>query len=399
MTADAPVTSWRTVWLIVGAGVVAAFQIGKVPAALPFIREDYGLGLVATGWILSIFNVIGVFSGMALGAVIDRLGHRRMIIGGLLLIGVAGILDAVATAPALLYAGRSLEGLGFTTVVVAGPGLLVGAAAPKDLRIAFGFWSSYLPAGMASMLFAAPFVMASIGWHGLWLLNAGLVFVFAAVFAFGTAGLKRTAAPAPDWSGIRLTISRPGPWLLALAFAAYTAQFLAVLGFLPIILIGEAGSSHAGAAELTALAVAVNVAGAMAGGWLLHRGWPRAGLIAATALVMAVSTLAIYAPALGAPWRFAACLAFSAIGGILPTSVLSGSAQHAPRPNLVATTNGLLMQGSNLGQTLGPPVVAAVAAASGSWAYSPVVLILLALIAVAFAGALARIENVAARAS
>ncbi len=264
-----PRTDWRIVWLIVGAGVVAAFQIGKVPAALPALRAEFGLGLVGAGWVLSIFNVIGVFGGMTLGAVIDRAGHRRMLIAGMALIGIAGLLGALAPSPAMLYASRALEGLGFTIVVVGAPGLLVRAASPSDLRLAFGLWGSYMPAGMASMLLASPILIDAFGWRGLWLANAALVTAFALLLAVASRSVGRTQADASDWSGLMLTLTARGPWLLALAFAAYTLQFLAVMGFLPIILQGEAGAGPATAAALTALAVAINVPGALMGGWRL----------------------------------------------------------------------------------------------------------------------------------
>ncbi|MBI1775680.1 MAG: MFS transporter [Proteobacteria bacterium] len=389
-------TDWRIVWLTVAAGVVAAFQIGKVPAALPVLREEFALGLVGAGWVLSIFNVIGVFGGMVLGAFIDRAGHRRMIIAGLLLIALAGVLGALAPAAPLLFAGRCLEGLGFTIVVVGGPGVLVRAATPRDLRLAFGLWGSYMPTGMASMLVASPALIDLIGWRGLWLVNAALMTIFAIVLAASTRGLGRGGSTA-DWSGLALTLKARGPWLLALGFAAYTLQFLAVMGFLPIILADEAGASPALAAALTALAVAVNVIGTLLGGWLLYHHWPRWQLIAGTSVLMAVAALAIYSPFLSVTWRYLACLAFSAIGGVLPTAVLSGSAPHAPRPNLVATTNGLIMQGSNLGQSLGPPAVAALATATGSWTWSPAVLIASAAVSILFALALRRLENAPGR--
>ena len=44
------------------------------------------------------------------------------------------------------------------------------------------------------------------------------------------------AAGTPSWSArLVQTLSAPGPWLVALSFAAYSSQWLAVIGFLPAI--------------------------------------------------------------------------------------------------------------------------------------------------------------------
>jgi MFS family permease len=51
------------------------------------------------------------------------------------------------------------------------------------------------------------------------------------------------------------------------------------------------------------------------------------------------------------------------------------------------------MQGSNLGQSLGPPAVAKLAAATGSWRWSPVVLLAAALVGGALALLLRRLER------
>ena len=73
-------TPWGMVALVVGAGVAGAFQVGKVPVALPSLRAELGMSLVAAAWVLSVFNLIGVAVGMMMGAAIARLGPRRIAI-------------------------------------------------------------------------------------------------------------------------------------------------------------------------------------------------------------------------------------------------------------------------------------------------------------------------------
>ena len=62
---------------VLAAGVVSAFQIAKLPASLPVLRDGLGLGLVAAGWVISTISVVGVVTGMASGWISDRIGHRR----------------------------------------------------------------------------------------------------------------------------------------------------------------------------------------------------------------------------------------------------------------------------------------------------------------------------------
>jgi MFS family permease len=390
-------TNWPVVLLVVGAGVVAAFQIGKAPAALPVLRADLALSLVAAGWVISMFNVIGIALGMLIGAFADRIGHRRVVLGGLLLLGIASLAGAAAQGAASLLASRFFEGLGFMMVVVAAPNLILRAAQPGDLKLAFGAWGTYMPAGTAAMMALSPLLMAPFGWRGLWIANALLMVLFAgALFSTTRAVAGRRAAPGQASSvarDIRDTITAPGPPVLALAFATYTLQYLSVLGFLPTIMVEREGLPQATAAVLTAIAIAANVPGNLAGGVLLHRGAPRWTLVAGASVAMALCGLGIYQGELPLWFRYGLCVVFSLVGGILPASVLGAAPVHAPRQQLVATTNGLIMQGSNLGQSIGPPAVAALAARVGDWHLSPLVLIASAALGVALALVLRTLER------
>ena len=344
---------------LVGAGVVAAFHIGKAPAALPVLRAELGLTLAESAWVISAFNVLGVATGMALGALADRLGHRRVVLAGFALLAVAGAAGAMARGPGGLLAARFAEGLGFMAVVVAVPALVRAFARPRDLGLALGFWSTYMPAGMAGMLALAPLALAPWGWRGLWLANA----VAAACFALALAAATR-GAPAIA-----------GPPLLSAIFACYTLHYLAVLGFLPTLLAEEHGVAPGMAAAMAGLAVALNIPGNLAGGWLVHRGAPRWALVLAVNAGMGACSLAIHAGGLGLAPRYALCAALSMLGGVLPAAVIGAVPGLAPSRDLAAASNGLVMQGSNLGQMVGPPAVAALAAATGGWTWSPLVLL------------------------
>jgi len=50
--------------------------------------------------------------------------------------------------------------------------------------------------------------------------------------------------------------------------------------------------------------------------------------------------------------------------------VLSGAPRFAAHPDHIALTSGVVVQGSNLGQFIGPPLAAGIVAATGSWTAS-----------------------------
>jgi len=59
------------------------------------------------------------------------------------------------------------------------------------------------------------------------------------------------------------------------------------------------------------------------------------------------------------------------MGGLLPASAMSGVPFYAPSPRHIATTNGVLIQGTQLGQVLGPPALAWLVSKTGGWHVAP----------------------------
>jgi MFS family permease len=386
-------TRWSVVVLAVAAGMIAAAFVGKAPPALPAMRAELGLGLVAAGWVVSIFSAMGMVGGMVAGLFADFFGHRRLLVAGLAAMVAGGVLGSAADGETVMLASRFIEGLGFVAIAVSAPSLIARASATRHLRLSLGFWSIYMPAGSSLTMVLSPLVLGPFGWRGLWLMVAAAAALLAIAVAV-TGGESRSARnPSAPWRGIGLTVSRAGPWLLAACFTAYTLQWISLMVWLPSFLMAERASTVLAAASLTALVVAFNVPGNLLAGWLLHRNVPRWLLIAVASVVMGACSLGIFSDAVADFLRYGLCLLFSAAGGMLPAAVLAGAPVHAPGPEYLGITNGLLVQGSNTGQFLGPPVVAALVAASGAWQSASWFLVVCAGVGVVLALALRAIER------
>lgn len=355
-----------TVAAVFTAGVVAALYVGKLPPSLPVLRDEFGIDLVQASLLVSMIQLAGMLLGLFGGMVTDRVGPRRTMRTGLLGTAAGGLLGAVAPDAATLLASRVLESAGFLMTVLPGPALLARSVPAERLRGALGLWGAYLPAGFALALLAVPIATAVSGWRWTW----GAIALASLVMAIG---LGRVVPADPPWrrQGPALglvgdTVRSSRPWLLAAAFACYAAQWIGVTGFLPT-LYAESGVPLALAGALTAIAVAVNVAGNVAAGVLLQRGVPRAVLVAATAVAMAAGAWLCYGSDASFALRYAGVLVFCTFGGLIPGTLFASVAAYAPHPRAVGTTTGLMQQGSAVAQFLAPPLVAAVVASAGGW--------------------------------
>jgi len=360
--------------VVIVAGVVAALHVGKLPPALPLLREAMHMTLLESGFLLSLVQLAGMTVGVFVGLSADGVGPRRSILSGLGMLALASALGGFAREPWQLMTLRALEGLGFLLAVLPVPGVLRALVPPERLSLRLGLWGAFMPTGTALALLCGPWVMLVAGWQGWWWLLAA---VTAGMFAWTAHSVPADHAalhlPArgEHWaSRLRATLSKPGPWLVALVFAMYSSQWLSIIGFLPSI-YAQAGLSVAAAGALTALVAAVNALGNIGAGRLLHAGVAPDRVLAIGLSTMAVcAVLAFASAATPLPLRYLAVVLLSGVGGLVPGTLFPLAVRLAPNTRTVSTTVGWLQQFSALGQFAGPPIVAFVASAVGGWQWT-----------------------------
>ena len=347
-------------------GVACGAFMGKVPPALPQMRAELGLTLVESGLIATTINAMGAVVGMLMGLLCDRFGHKRLGLLGLATMALGGLLGAVAQGYPALLLSRFLEGAGFITFAVTGAALInASVSGPADRNRAMGIWTAYMPFGAAVAMLAAPLAMAQFGWRGYW--------VALSVAAFACAALVWRAVPATQRGtvgGLRLaaeSLRQPGAILLTLLFVFYVAQWTSVMVWLPTFVVDERGGTAAAAAFMGALMVLANVPGNLAGGWLLAHGVSRGPLIIAASSAAGACAAGMLSGGLPDALRFALVLGFSCIAGIIPATIFSGVPVHARTPGHIGTTNGMVMQGAQVGQLAGPVLLAWLASRFGGW--------------------------------
>ena len=374
-------TNWFAVSMVVMASVIAAFQIGKAPAALPLMQAELGLSLNESVWIISIFNLMGIVLGMFAGALGDRLGHRRLILSGFVAMAAASFLGAGADGFAQLLASRVLEGFGFVVVVAVAPPLFLRFALPRHQRLILGVYGGYWPAGVAVMILVTPLMLDAVGWRGLWTVNGVLVIVMMALVAFATRVRGRDTAnvsPPPFGEALR-TFTRSGPLVLAFTFATYSSIHVSVVALLPTFYVEAESLGLERVALLTAFVTAVNVVGNILGGIAIHQGVARWKLVIGTFVLIALSATLMYDDGLTFAVRLAAAIFLSFIAGVIPACLFATAAVVARTAALVGATTGLMMQGSQLGQLVGPVAMAKAVTWTGTWDAAPFTLVAAAI--------------------
>jgi cyanate permease len=374
-------TSWGAVAGLMGAGVVAAAQIGGAAAALPVLRDEFGLAPATAAWYLSTVSALGAAGGVLFGWLGQNLGFGRQVRFGLVAIVAADLGGAVVDTLTGLLVARVVEGLGLVMVILAAPPLLSEVSAPVHRRLVAGAWGAYMPVGSGLAALLVPVAIGLVGWRGASVADACLAAaVLLVVVRQVPAAAVRTRASV---EGLLGAFRSPSVVIIAVTFGLYAAQYLAVVGLLPAALVADEGLPVATAGLMGAVVFLVNAPSNLLGAYLLHRGTQLRSVVLAGCAGMAGTVWGVLDPALPAAVRVASAIAFSAVSGLIPAALFAGLAAVSAGTDSAGAAIGLVTQGSAVGQLLGPPLVVAVGTAlSPGAAQSAVLVCLTGLVAV-----------------
>ena len=368
-------TAWPAVAGLMGAGVVAAAQIGGAAAALPVLQDEFGLGPATAAWYLSTVSALGAAGGLLLGWLGQTLGFGRQVRLGLLAIVVADLGGAAVDSLAGLMVARVAEGLGLVLVILAAPPLLSQVSAPTHRRLVAGGWGAYMPVGSGLAALLVPPAIGLVGWRGASVADACLaaVALLAVMRWVPSCGVRRR----PSLVNLLGAIRSPSVVVIAVVFGLYAAQYLAVVGLLPSALVDE-GLPIAAAGVLGAVVFLVNAPANLLGAYLLHRGAHLRWVIPSGCAGMAVTVWGVLDPALPLGVRVTSAMAFSFVAGLVPSALFAGLAAVSAGTGSAGAAIGLVTQGSGVGQLLGPPLIVGVGTALGQGAAQSAVLVCLA---------------------
>lgn len=228
------------IWVLAAVALVVALGFGVVAPAIPLFAREYGVGRTAVGLAISTFAFFRFASALASGAVVDRVGERTVLVGGLALVSVSTFAAAFAPGYAAFVALRGVGGIGSAGFTVAAVSLLLRVAPPAQRGRATSVWQGgFLLGGVAGPAVGGPltdvdpqlpFFVYSVG-----LLLAGTV-ALVGLRRLPDAGPRR---PGPDTAGVIVAgpdapTSAQTPdraaLLTALRHPAYLAALVANIG-------------------------------------------------------------------------------------------------------------------------------------------------------------------------
>jgi MFS transporter, DHA2 family, methylenomycin A resistance protein len=214
-------TSLTLAAMSLGYGVVQ-LDVTIVNTALTSIGSSFGGGVTQLQWVVSTYTIAFAAFILTAGALGDRIGAKRVFIGGFAIFTAASLACALAPTIAILIASRAVQGLGAAILVPNSLALLNHAYPDATQRgRAVAVWA----AGASLALTAGPLVggglIALVGWRAIFLVNLPI----------GIVGLWLTWRYASETTrSTKREIDAPGQIAAILALGLLAAALIAAGG-------------------------------------------------------------------------------------------------------------------------------------------------------------------------
>ena len=293
------------------------------------------------------------------GYLLDRLGRRRLMAGGLILIALADLGSATTSAYGVFLSLRALGGVGWAAFSTAATTPMVDQSARRGRAVSLLLMSEttglLLGSTAGGWLYQGVSVVSPFMFEATCMLVAVAAFVIEPTSA-STASPRSAATFARlDWRLLRAVLRIPGVLLMSVSNAVLIGIQTGVLVFLfPLYLVEQGGLRP----EMVGLLVSLSVLGRLLGLWLAGNAsdrWARERVLVPGLLVYAALLgslpLVTHLVALGL-WSLAIGVAAGSVSG-LPT-VLIGDRVVAP---LRGVAIGWLRTMTDTGHVLGPIIM------------------------------------------
>ncbi len=360
---------WGKFAVIYTAGVLAASSIGKIGPIAGALESDLGLSLDQVGLVASSVTTTAAVLGLVVGVLTRRLTKKPLLVGGLLVMALAGLIVSRASDFGPLLLARFAESVGYVLVVVAAPVLVMSLGDGPRQTAALAVWGTFLPVGLALGSFAGG-VLSSVWDARGWLTLAATGTAVIMVVAWCTVPGGRPAAEGGrdrrervDPAALR-RFARP--LALACGFATASATIVAMVTLLPSYLTQELGMPAARAGTLTGMVSFIGVAGGFYTSWLVRRGTPVARVFLAEVL-MPVGTLIAFAQIGGTTVALFGAIIVALANEMVVAAVFAAVPLVARTADDVSTSSGLIAQLGSLGSLGGPPLAGLITVAFGGW--------------------------------
>jgi MFS transporter, DHA2 family, multidrug resistance protein len=219
---------WVGLAVLTLAALVYAMDLTVLNLAIPRISAELQPTSAQLLWIIDIYGFLVAGLLITMGTLGDRIGRRKLLLGGAAGFAVASLLAAFSTSPEMLIASRAVMGVAGATIAPSTLSLIFTMFIdPKQRTTAIGFWIAAYSAGGAIGPVLGGLLLEFFWWGSVFLIG---VPVMGVLLILG----PRTLPEYKDPNARRLDLLSAAMSLLAILAVVFGLKEIAQDGIAPL---------------------------------------------------------------------------------------------------------------------------------------------------------------------
>jgi len=356
--------SWPSILLVYLFAVVAGASIGKMIPLISVIAAETGVRLETASWLISCISLASILAGPSGGTMADRLGDRRMIAIGIVIMIAANFLNWLSRDFISLLLSRMVEGLGFFLLSLGATTMMVRTAGPKRRAFAMSLMSTSVPLGVGLSIALAGQI-SGVHWRMIFLLHIAILGIMLALVWLSPRWVAPAGHDQHQQYGWGTVLRAPGLAWLSMGILIATIAMFGLGALFPTYATQAFGMTMADTALVGLIAYPASIVGSFIVGFL-PSGVTGNRFLLLIMTLLAVTGAAAFLPVLGIAASVVLLSLFYILGGMVGAFGMTRLPGLAPAPSALGRSTGLYILASNFGMLIGAPIVFGTYAMGGS---------------------------------
>ena len=227
---------WTALGVLMLPLLLVSMDVSVLYFAIPSISADLHPGATEQLWILDTYGFVLAGLLVTMGALGDRVGRRKLLLGGAALFGVASVAAAYAQSPGALIGARALLGLAGACLMPATLALIRNLFQdPAQRAKAVTAWTSVMASGISLGPVVSGALVEHFWWGSVFLVNLPAMALLLVLGPLLLPESKGAAGAGP------FDLVSAGLSLAALLSLIYGIKELAQGGWAPLPALGVTG--------------------------------------------------------------------------------------------------------------------------------------------------------------
>ncbi|WP_370132953.1 MFS transporter [Streptacidiphilus sp. EB103A] len=199
---------WAVLAVLSTSLLLCGIDLTVLHVAVPSMSRELHPSGVQLLWIVDVYSLTLASLLVTCGTLGDRIGRRRMVLGGFAVFGLASAAAAFSTTPAELIAARVALGIGAAMIMASTVAIIrVVFTDGRERAVAIGLWTAAHSVGATIGPLLGGLVTERWGWGAVFLVNVPMVLV---ILAIGARVIPESRNPTPrrwDLASVALSIT------------------------------------------------------------------------------------------------------------------------------------------------------------------------------------------------